>query len=54
MLFRSDIASIQTALENKVVAQRLADYGLTPQELRPPFDHNFKEFPCRNRIFSSV
>lgn len=27
------IASIQTALENKVVAQRLADYGLSAQEV---------------------
>jgi len=29
----ADIASIQTALENKVVTQRLADYGLTPDEV---------------------
>jgi hypothetical protein len=29
----ANIASIQAALENKVVAQRLADYGLTPQEV---------------------
>lgn len=27
------IASIQAALENKVVAQRLADYGLTPEQV---------------------
>lgn len=27
------IASIQSALENKVVAQKLADYGLTPEEV---------------------
>jgi hypothetical protein len=27
------IASIQSALENKVVAQRLADYGLSAQEV---------------------
>lgn len=29
----ADIASIQSALENKVVTQRLADYGLTPEEV---------------------
>ncbi len=29
----ADIASIQAALENKVVTQRLADYGLTPEEV---------------------
>jgi len=29
----ADIASIQTALENKLVTQRLADYGLTPEEV---------------------
>ncbi len=29
----ADIASIRNALEQKVVAQRLADYGLTPEEV---------------------
>ena len=29
----ADIASIKSALEQKVVAQRLADYGLTPEEV---------------------
>lgn len=29
----TDIASIQTALENKIVTQKLADYGLTPEEV---------------------
>ena len=34
----ADITSIQTALENKVVTQRLADYGLTPEEVDAKLD----------------
>ena len=34
----ADIASVRAALENKIVAQRLADYGLTPQEVDAKLD----------------